>query len=211
MQDPSEAQTVVHSVPPGRQPHAEPIQPGQIGPTAPDATQLLPMDPIGRPMEPIWRRRGWVVSAAIGALAVGGLVVGILVAANSGSGSPSPAPAAAAGPPPSLVEPSGLPQTPSGHRAGRHAAGAGTLGAGRSGRVRLTGRITAESGTDATLVEPNGLAVDVDLSKIGKAPDIGTSVLIVGTVTNDGRTVQAIRLATAPAGLPSTAPAPTTG
>jgi hypothetical protein len=63
--------------------------------------------------------------------------------------------------------------------------------------VRLSGKISAVTGADATLVEPNGLAVDLDLSRITNPPPVGTSVMIGGVVTNGGKTVQVIRLITA--------------
>ncbi|HEY7812862.1 MAG TPA: hypothetical protein VIC62_06460 [Nakamurella sp.] len=57
-------------------------------------------------------------------------------------------------------------------------------------QVHDTGTITDLNGTQATLVEADGQTVTLDLSGLGQPPTIGNVVVVTGSVTNGGRTVQ---------------------
>jgi hypothetical protein len=57
-------------------------------------------------------------------------------------------------------------------------------------QVHDTGTITNLNGTNATLVEADGQTVALDLSGIGQAPTNGNVVVVTGSVTDGGRTVQ---------------------
>jgi hypothetical protein len=114
-----------------------------------DQTQYLPVGPPPQPL-PLWRRRGPVILAGVGVLAVAGLVVGIVLA--SPSGPPVPANAAA-------VAPASTTTTPA---AGRRAAGHPKLGPGES---LVVGTISSVS-TSQLVVTPgkggNPVTVAVD-------------------------------------------------
>jgi TusA-related sulfurtransferase len=57
-------------------------------------------------------------------------------------------------------------------------------------QVHDTGTITNLNGTQATLVEADGQTVTLDLSGIGQPPANGNVVVVTGSVTDGGRTVQ---------------------
>ncbi len=61
-------------------------------------------------------------------------------------------------------------------------------------RAHAAGTVTALDGDRATVVRPGGLSVVLDLSGVSERPAVGTTVVAVGTATDDGATLKVERL-----------------
>lgn len=62
-------------------------------------------------------------------------------------------------------------------------------------RGHVLGTVTALEGDRATVLRPDGLAVQVDLSEVQQRPEVGTVVAVRGAVTSDGGVLRAEEVA----------------
>ena len=61
-------------------------------------------------------------------------------------------------------------------------------------RAHAAGTVTALDGDRATVVRPGGLSTVLDLSGVSERPAVGTTVVAVGTATDNGATLKVERL-----------------